>query len=96
MIVTILEASIPLSKKHFLVNLFSKAVIELEDGIIDTYLMSNTKSTDLFRIITIWKSKEALDRMRSSTEVPRGVQFFREIGVEPSLSVYNVEVSGHQ
>ncbi len=96
MIITMLEASIPLPKKQELINNFSKAIAALDEGIIDTYLIANTKSSDSFRILTIWKDKEALEKMRQSTSVPRGVQLFREIGVEPSLTVFSVEASGHK
>lgn len=47
----------------------------------------------LWRIISIWKSREALDEMRNSGETPEGVVMFRNVGAEPELSIFNVPAS---
>jgi hypothetical protein len=43
----------------------------------------------VWRIETLWESRQALDAMRG-TGTPRGVQIFRAAGAEPSLTVLDV------
>lgn len=38
-------------------------------------------------LVACWESRETLDRYLASTEVPRGVELMRRVGVEPSLRV---------
>ena len=44
----------------------------------------------MWRILTVWENREALDAMRSSGETPRGVLMFRSAKAEPALSVFEI------
>jgi hypothetical protein len=45
---------------------------------------------DRWQIITVWKDKEALDKMRQSGQTPRGVLIFKEANATPTLSIASV------
>ena len=59
---------------------------------VRTYLLQDVKDQTLWKIVSVWKSREALDEMRNSGETPTGVLMFRNAGAEPKLSIFNVPV----
>jgi len=42
-------------------------------------------------LISIWENMEVLQAMSSSGETPAGVLVFRQVDVEPTLSVFEVK-----
>lgn len=70
---------------------FKDAVVQLDPGIEQTFLARSSADPTLWRIITLWRDREALDAMRASGETPRGVLLFREAGAEPSLAVFTIQ-----
>ncbi len=93
MIITILEAHVAADKSAALEKAYKEGIRELDAGIRQTYLLHGLTDTSLWRIITVWDSREALDAMRQSGQTPRGVLMFRVAGAEPTLSVYDVAAS---
>ncbi|MBI3114973.1 MAG: antibiotic biosynthesis monooxygenase [Candidatus Kerfeldbacteria bacterium] len=59
-------------------------------GFIESFLVEGQDDPSDWRILTVWESQEAVDAMRASGQTPRGVQIFREAGVEPELKILNV------
>ena len=62
----------------------------LSPGLRMSFLARDTADSKFYRIITVWESREALDRMRSSGQVPAAIALFRSVGVEPQLRVHDV------
>ncbi len=93
MVMTVLEARVAPQKQETLRSAFQSAVQRLEEGIVETYLVVDSKDGTVWRILTVWKDREALNAMRRSGSTPRGVLIFREAGSEPSLSI--LDVSAH-
>ena len=93
MVMTILEAHVEPAKSSGLEKEFQDATRQLDAGITQTFLVKSLNDPTLYRILTVWSSREALNAMRSSGETPRGVLLFRLAGAEPVLSVF--EVSAH-
>lgn len=91
MIITMLEARVHEEQISGLVDSFD-ASGELPPAIVESFLIREFDS-DLWRIVTVWKSREALDEYRTSVDTPGGVLIFRSAGAEPSLTVS--EVSAH-
>jgi quinol monooxygenase YgiN len=60
---------------------------------LQTFLLQDVADQTFWRIISVWKSREALDEMRNSGETPTGVLMFRNVGAEPKLSIFNVPAS---
>lgn len=90
MVITFLEAHVTSDRWQVLEQTYKEATLRLDRGIVETFLLQNPKDTALWRILTIWESRTALDEMRNSLETPRGVLIFRAAGAEPVLSVFDV------
>jgi len=90
MIMTILEGRVSKENWTAFEQAYRKGSEHQEPGLVQSYLIHATKESDLWRILTIWSSREALDTMRQSNETPRGVLMFRSAHSEPVLSVFDI------
>jgi heme-degrading monooxygenase HmoA len=90
MVMTILEAHVTKGNWAALEQAFQLAAQERDPGLVQSFLSHSTKDADLWRILTVWESREALDAMRRSNETPRGVLIFRSAKAEPSLSIFEI------
>lgn len=90
MVMTILEAHVAKENWAALEGAFNKASQYHDAGLERSFLIHSLKEADLWRILTVWSSREALDKMRGSGETPRGVLIFREANAEPTLSVFDI------
>jgi hypothetical protein len=89
MVVTILEAEIAPERGAELEHAYREGTAYLPADILETFLL---RHADTFRIMTIWRSREALASMRASGMKPKGVQIFEQIGAMPQLTVFDVIV----
>ena len=94
MVMTILEAQVALEKAALLEETYKQAIERLDPGISQTLLLRSSKDSSLWRIVTVWKSREALDAVRRTGDTPRGVLIFRAAEAEPILSVFDVVAHG--
>lgn len=90
MIVTMLEARVDENKIGDLVDSFRASGDSLPPAIVESFLLRQS-DRDLWRIVTVWESREALDGYRTSVDTPEGVLMFRSVGSEPILAVHAVE-----
>ena len=58
-------------------------------GLVRSTLLQHTLEQNLWRIETVWQSKEALAAMRQAPGKPRGVQIFEAAGSQPSLTIFD-------
>ncbi len=93
MVITILEAHLEEKNWSAFQDDFKTRTADLPPQMIRTYLLQDTADQTLWRIISVWKSREALNEMRNSGETPTGVLMFRNVGAEPKLSIFNVPVA---
>ena len=92
MVMTILEAQVELDMIPALQAAYRNGV---EHGLLpqmtQTFLVQSASDKKFWRIISIWKSREALEEMRHSRETPEGILMFRAAGAEdPQLSIFDV------
>jgi hypothetical protein len=90
MVMTILEAHVAQKDWAALERAFQEGARHQDAGLVQSFLVHSTNYVELWRIITIWSSREALDAMRRSGEVPRGVQMFHSAHAEPVLTIFEV------
>jgi quinol monooxygenase YgiN len=90
MVMTILEAQVAPEKAAMLEAAYKQATERLDAGITQTFLLRSSKESSVWRIVTVWQSREALDEMRRTGDTPRGVLIFRAADAEPMLSVFDV------
>ncbi|HEX6270377.1 MAG TPA: antibiotic biosynthesis monooxygenase [Anaerolineales bacterium] len=93
MVVTILEAHVRAENWNALQDDYKKRTVRLPSQMLQTFLLQDTADQTLWRIISVWKSRAALDEMRNSGETPAGVVMFHNAGAEPKLSIFNVPAS---
>jgi hypothetical protein len=93
MVITILEAHVGTENWAAFQDDYKKRTAQLPPQMIQTFLLQDTADQTLWRIISVWKSREALDEMRNSGETPTGVLMFRDVGAEPKFSLFNVPAS---
>ena len=55
----------------------------------ESYLVQDKDAEYRWRIITVWRSLQAYDEYRKSSNVAAGVQVFRAIGTDPAYHVSN-------
>jgi hypothetical protein len=92
MVITVLEAKVSSDKEDALRGAYATAVAspdELSPSIVETFLVRQADS-DVWRIFTVWRSREELEDYRRSVETPRGVLIFRAAGAEPTLLINEV------
>jgi hypothetical protein len=85
-----LEAQVAPDKAALLEVAYKQGIERLDAGITQTFLLRSSKDSNVWRIITVWESRDALEEMRRSGETPRGVVMFRAADAEPMLSVFDV------
>jgi quinol monooxygenase YgiN len=93
MVITILEAHVETGKWSALQDAYKKGLGQLPPQMMQTYLIQGAGDKTLWQIVSVWKSRAALDEMRNSMETPAGVLMFRAAGAEPRLSVFDVSAS---
>jgi hypothetical protein len=90
MVITILEAHVEADKAAVLQAAYTKGLGNLPPQMTQTFLTQSVMDKTLWQIISVWKSREALDEMRNSGKTPDGVLMFREAGAEPKLTIFAV------
>ncbi len=90
MIITQLEGKVTSGKWNMLKASFDKALENMPSAIKHSYLVQDKTDSDVWRVITIWHSREALRNYRESVETPEGVLMFRAAGTEPTLTISEV------
>ena len=93
MVITILEAHVSTENWAALQNDYENRTKHLPSQMVRTFLLQSAVDQTLWQIISVWKSREALDEMRNSGETPEGIVMFRNVGAEPKLSIFNVPAS---
>ena len=90
MILSVLEAHVDPASEGKLHAAYGEAAGDaLPSGLLRSTLSHATHDRTLWRIETLWESREALEAMRGSG-TPRGIMIFRAAGAEPTLSLFVV------
>lgn len=89
-VMTVLEAHVARDQWEALQRVFASGRDKRPPQMLQSFLVQSTQDRTLWRGISIWRSREALDEYRRSVETPEGVLFFRSVGAEPVLSIFDV------
>jgi heme-degrading monooxygenase HmoA len=90
MVMTILEGRVSNEYWTVLEQAYQEGSHIQEPGLVQSFLIHSSREADLWHILTLWSSREALEAMRKSNETPRGVLMFRQAHTEPLLSIFDV------
>lgn len=90
MIQTVLHARVPAEKVDPLRAGYARLGNgPMPPGLVRTQLIRDTQDPERWRLETVWESRETLVAMRAQG-TPAGVLLFREVGIEPTIEVYDV------
>jgi hypothetical protein len=92
MLMTVLEGRVAEDRVGGLECAFEQAGEALPLQIVSSSLVRDTDDPERFQIVTVWKSRDALEAYRATVEKPEGVQMFEDAGVSPELSILEVMV----
>jgi len=90
-VITILEARVSEENWEALQKAYSKLGGESKMRPTQSFLIQNKEIPVLWRIISIWKDMESLQKVRQSGEIPAGVLIFRAADAEPKLEVFEAK-----
>ena len=90
-IITVVEGRVPASKSTDFEESFKSLKRDpVTPGLVRTTLLRNGKDLGIYRIETVWQDREALEKMRSSPQMPKALELFQKIGGSPNLEMYLV------
>jgi hypothetical protein len=89
MVVTMLEARVPPEREADLLREYGAVGGSLPPFIVESFLLHEPGS-DVWRIVTVWRSRGELNDYRASVDTPEGVRVFRAVGSEPTLTINDV------
>lgn len=90
MVMTILEAQVDAAQWEALREGYTVGAAKLPSQMAQTFLLQSASDPTIWRMASVWKSRQALEAYRQSVETPGGVLFFRSVGAEPTLSIFDV------
>jgi hypothetical protein len=90
MVITVLEGHVAAEKWETLEEAYKAGTESLPAVIVQTFLVQHMTEPTLWRIMTCWQDREALEAYRQSVETPGGILMFRAAGAEPTLSILDV------
>lgn len=90
-VITIVEGRVPVAKaREFETAYESLKQDALTQGLIRSSLLRNSDNPEIYRIETVWESREALEKMRSSTQTPKAIELFQKVKASPRLEIYDL------
>ena len=93
MVMSILEAHVVPEQWTALQRSYETRAGILPPQIVESFLAQSATDSRLWRILTVWRSREALEQMRQSRETPTGILIFRDAGAEPSLAIFSIRAN---
>jgi quinol monooxygenase YgiN len=93
-ILTILEARVAADKWSLLQQEYAAVdKNSLPKSVLNSYLIQDSADQEIWRIITIWENREAIDEYRKSVETPVWILVFRAADAEPTLAISEIIVT---
>ncbi len=91
MVLTVLEARVASHRVPDLLRAFEETRLSaIPPFVVRSFLLRSDGDPEVWRIMTVFRSRQELDGMRASGQTPRAVAMFRAAGAEPTLSIFNV------
>lgn len=89
MVLTMVAAHVAEERGSELRHSFAGATANMPPGILQTFLLRVPEGHE-WRILTVWRSREELERYRASVETPEAIRVFRSVGAEPVFGDFDV------
>ena len=89
-LMTVLEAHLGPEQWPTLRQAFEGGAALWPAQMLRTFLVQSGADPTLWRVVSIWRSRAALEEYRRSADTPGGVLMFRAAGAEPMFSSFDV------
>jgi quinol monooxygenase YgiN len=86
-VAAIFEAQMSREQSEQLAAFMDRARPTRPEGVETAALLVDGTSVQL---VAVWRDRETLDAYLATTDVPRGTELMRKVGVEPELRVVDV------
>jgi hypothetical protein len=90
MIMTILEGHVPANRWNDFEHSYREAIKHIPAHLKETFLVQDEHDPNLWRIITVWKSREDFDAIRFDPLYHTCVDIYTSVGTEATRRVFNV------
>jgi hypothetical protein len=88
MVITMVDARPDPARHAEIEAAYDRATATLPSSILETFLLRD--GDGLWRIATLWRSRDDLEAYRRSVAVPAAQAIFRAAGAEPEVTVLEV------
>lgn len=89
-VMTVLEGRVAPDQWAKLQALYEGEAARLPAQMLQAFLVQNPGEPAVWRGISVWRSRAALEEYRRSVDTPGGVAMFRAVGAEPTLGIWTV------
>lgn len=90
LVLTVLEARVQAHRVPALLRAYEETRnAAVPPFVVRSFLLRSDTDPEIWRIMTVFRSREELEAMRASG-TPRAVLMFRAAGAEPSYSLFNI------
>jgi hypothetical protein len=90
MIITILEGHIPANRWNDFENSYRDVIKHLPIQLKETFLTQDEHDTTLWRVITVWKTREDFEEIKFNPVFHSWAELYRSVGVESTQRTFNV------
>jgi hypothetical protein len=92
MVMTVLEAPVSRQQWSVLAQTFQEWLGPqyFPPQLVQSLLVQSASDPEVWQIVAIWQSRDALEEYRRSVVMPGGVLLFRSVGADPILTIYDV------
>ena len=88
-VLTVVSATVENAREDDLRAAYEAVLDEkLPEGLLASALLRGDNNT--WQIATLWRDRAALDAMRAAAAPPAALRVFRQVGVEPTLAVFQL------
>jgi hypothetical protein len=84
------EAQVPLEQQETLTRAFNHVMRHRPDGVLLSVLTHESHDSTLWRILTVWESRDACDDYYRSNESLIGAYIFHLVGIVPMAALSEV------
>ncbi len=93
-VMTVLDAVVPPARAAELARVFEQGGARRPPQLLRSWAVRDAADPNHWRLVGLWRSRADLEEYRKSVAAPGGVQMFRSVEVEPSLSIWEVVAAG--
>lgn len=90
-VMTVLEGHVAAEQWAALTDGFASIQAQRSPNLEANYLVQSKSDPTLWRTIGVWSSQQAFDEFRASVQAPPPLVLFRSLGVEPTLTLFEIK-----